>query len=189
MQTDINIRRAAGADAGALQALFAQLASESDFVAFGEPVTTPQLQHYLQLQATSASQLCLLLECFEGRVIASTEGRVIDRGEGLETDSALLIGFAIASEGYVSADADALGMVIAIAQGYTGCGYGKALLQQLQAWAQLQGYQRVELTVQLHNDGAIRFYQALGFSQQGQNADAYTMHKRLSERTNIPKAN
>ena len=184
MQTDINIRRATGADAGSLQALFTQLAGESDFVAFGEPVTTPQLQHYLQLQAESASQLCLLLEWCEGRV-AELRCDVRDVATSKGERCGEIIGFVIASEGYVSADADALGMVIAIAQGYTGRGYGKDLLQQLQAWAQLQGYLRVALTVQMHNHGAIRFYQALGFSQQGKNAGAYTMQKCLSGRTNI----
>lgn len=58
-------------------------------------------------------------------------------------------------------------IVIGIRQAYTGKGVGSRLFAEGEAWARRHGIHRLELTVMIHNRGAVALYKKMGFQIEG----------------------
>jgi RimJ/RimL family protein N-acetyltransferase len=58
-------------------------------------------------------------------------------------------------------------IVLGILQSFTGQGIGTQLFTILEAWALEHHLHRLELTVMVHNERAIRLYQKMGFVVEG----------------------
>ena len=58
-------------------------------------------------------------------------------------------------------------LVIGILQEFAGQGVGSQLFAQVEKWARVQAIHRLELTVMVHNERAIRLYQKMGFEIEG----------------------
>jgi RimJ/RimL family protein N-acetyltransferase len=54
-----------------------------------------------------------------------------------------------------------------VAQGHRRRGVGRALMRAAEEWARQTGVWKLELHVFPHNEGAIRFYEALGYAREG----------------------
>lgn len=86
-------------------------------------------------------------------------------------------------------------IVIGILQSSAGQGIGTQLFTTLEAWAQKRRLHRLELTVMVHNQRAIRLYQKMGFVIEGTKqhslcvdgvyVDEYYMAKLLPSTGNI----
>ncbi|POF63278.1 hypothetical protein KMAL_10090 [Novacetimonas maltaceti] len=63
-------------------------------------------------------------------------------------------------------------LVIGICAAHTGMGIGTALLGACGDWARAHGLGRLELTVMVHNDRAIRLYEKSGFVVEGRRVAA-----------------
>jgi len=59
---------------------------------------------------------------------------------------------------------------IGVLEPYRGLGVGKALMTTTLEWAAGNGLERIELSVRATNDSARRFYESLGFVQEGYRA-------------------
>ncbi len=53
---------------------------------------------------------------------------------------------------------------VAVLEAYRGMGVGRALMQHAHEWARGQGLAEVELTVWEFNEGAVAFYEQLGYT-------------------------
>ncbi len=63
---------------------------------------------------------------------------------------------------------------------YQGCGIGRWVMTQVEAWARAEGASAVELWVQIDNPRAVRFYRRLGFAVVGEPAlRTLAMRKRM----------
>jgi RimJ/RimL family protein N-acetyltransferase len=61
-----------------------------------------------------------------------------------------------------------VGYVVAgVRTAYSGRGIGTLLFEALEGWARQRGMQRLELTVQEHNQAGIRLYRKMGFQVEG----------------------
>ena len=80
-------------------------------------------------------------------------------------------------------------LVIGILQGFAGQGIGTKLFTQVEKWARTHDVHRLELTVMVHNERAVKLYQKMGFEIEGlkkhtllvndQFVDEYEMAKLL----------
>jgi len=80
-------------------------------------------------------------------------------------------------------------LVIGILQGFAGQGIGTKLFAQVEKWARTHDVHRLELTVMVHNERAVKLYQKMGFEIEGlkkhtllvndQYVDEYEMAKLL----------
>jgi RimJ/RimL family protein N-acetyltransferase len=83
-------------------------------------------------------------------------------------------------------------VVVAVLQAFWGQGIGTRLFEELERWARQHGIHRLELTVMVHNERAIRLHRKMGFEIEGRRRDAlvvdgeyvdeYAMAKLLSDR-------
>ena len=58
-------------------------------------------------------------------------------------------------------------LVIGILQGFAGQGIGTKLFTQVEKWARTHDAHRLELTVMVHNERAVKLYQKMGFEIEG----------------------
>jgi RimJ/RimL family protein N-acetyltransferase len=58
-------------------------------------------------------------------------------------------------------------LVIGILQGFTGQGIGTQMFTQVEEWARTHAIHRLELTVMVHNERALKLYQKIGFEIEG----------------------
>lgn len=56
-----------------------------------------------------------------------------------------------------------------------GKGYGYRILEEIKQTSKKQGYLRLELTVDIHNDGAIHVYKKAGFEIEGHIRKSYRL--------------
>lgn len=56
---------------------------------------------------------------------------------------------------------------IGVASDYYGTGIAEALMKGMETWAVASGVSRIELTVMTHNKRARRFYDRLGYREEG----------------------
>jgi putative acetyltransferase len=56
-----------------------------------------------------------------------------------------------------------------------GKGYGYRILEEIKQNSKKQGYLRLELTVDIHNDGAIHVYKKAGFETEGHIRKSYRL--------------
>lgn len=78
-----------------------------------------------------------------------------------------VIGFLSAERGFANRIKHSAYIVVGILSDYRGKGIGTKLFEQLEKWAIENGITRLELTVMVHNDTAIRLYKKMGFKIEG----------------------
>ncbi len=72
---------------------------------------------------------------------------------------------------------------IGLRRGYRGQGLGRAMVERAADWARERGCQRIVLTTHPQNDGAIAFFERLGFAPTGQQGEGWVeMACRLERR-------
>jgi len=83
--------------------------------------------------------------------------------------------FPAAEPGYGFVDEQTPELAIAVVPGMRGRGIGDALLARLLDRGRDDGYERLSLSVDRSNEGAIRLYQRHGFEQQADDGVSLTM--------------
>jgi len=83
-----------------------------------------------------------------------------------------VIGFLSASRGHVNRIKHSAYIVIGILKDYRGKGIGKKLYEELETWALNNGIIRLELSVMVNNEQAIKLYEKMGFRIEGIKAKA-----------------
>lgn len=78
-----------------------------------------------------------------------------------------LVGYIYADGGRYKRNQHCAHIVIGIRAAFTGRGIGRRLFAELFAWAGKHGLTRLELTVMIHNERAVRLYQKMGFEIEG----------------------
>jgi RimJ/RimL family protein N-acetyltransferase len=78
-----------------------------------------------------------------------------------------LVGFLSVRGGAFRRNQHSAYIVIGILQSFAGQGIGARLFTALEAWAHERRLHRLELTVMVHNERAIRLYQKMGFVVEG----------------------
>ena len=78
-------------------------------------------------------------------------------------------------------------IVVGIAQAFTGRGIGRKLFIKMEEWARQQEIHRLELTVMIHNERAVRLYQGLGFAVEGVKKDALKCDGRYVDEFHMAK--
>ena len=78
-----------------------------------------------------------------------------------------IVGFLAADRGEYHRIRHSAYIVTGILAAYRGQGIGTQFFQQLDVWAKANSVSRLELTVRVQNDGAIRLYQKSGFEIEG----------------------
>ncbi len=77
------------------------------------------------------------------------------------------IGEGVLIGGQLNRTRHAASLGIGIAAGYYGTGVGEKLMLGMENWAVASGITRIELTVMTHNQRAKKFYDRLGYRQEG----------------------
>jgi RimJ/RimL family protein N-acetyltransferase len=78
-----------------------------------------------------------------------------------------LVGFISANRGIRNRIKHTAYIVIGILQNYTGKGYGRKLIEEVEKWALKWEVNRLELLVMTHNERAINLYEKMGFYKEG----------------------
>ncbi len=78
-----------------------------------------------------------------------------------------LVGFLSAERGFANRIKHCSYIVIGILKSYRGKKIGTSLFEELEKWALENNITRLELTVMVHNEGAIRLYKKRGFNIEG----------------------
>ncbi|MBX0357262.1 GNAT family N-acetyltransferase [Halobacillus sp. Nhm2S1] len=134
-------------DAEAYQNLIEQLESETDFLLYGkdERKSTIEKVKGLMQRVGKEENSTIILSELDGGVI----GHVTVFGGGaprtLHTAS----------------------VITGVLKDFHGQGVAKELFYQLFQWAEAKGVTRLELTVMVHNERAVRFYERMGFEKEG----------------------
>lgn len=84
-----------------------------------------------------------------------------------EAPTGQLVGHLTAIGGNFNRNRHTVYVVIGILQAFTGRGLGAQLFAELDLWARAHAIHRLELTVMVHNERAIRLYQKMGFEIEG----------------------
>lgn len=79
----------------------------------------------------------------------------------------MLAGYVSANGGEFNRIRHSAYLVAGVRQQFAGQGIGKQLFAALDAWAVEQAVERLELTVRVDNDPAIRLYQRMGYEIEG----------------------
>lgn len=145
---EILFEEAQAADAEALIDFMNQVAGETDYLVMDDQGFQPSLEATRKILATSQEaedQLCLL---------ARLDDTIIG-----------LINVRTQSPYRISHIGD---IFMALRKDYWGYGIGRILLEEVITWAQEMGHlKRLELTVQVRNERAVRLYQSCGFDIEG----------------------
>ena len=145
---EILFEEAQAADAEAWIDFMNQVAGETDYLVMDDQGFQPSLEVTRKILATSQEaedQLCLL---------ARLDDTIIG-----------LINVRTQSPYRISHIGD---IFMALQKDYWGYGIGRILLEEVITWAQEMGHlKRLELTVQVRNERAVRLYQSCGFDIEG----------------------
>lgn len=100
-----------------------------------------------------------------------------------------LVGYIAAIGGKYKRNKHGVYVVVAVLQSFSGQGIGTKLFEEMEKWAGEGQVHRLELTVMVHNDRAIRLYKRMGFEIEGRKrhsllvngsyVDEYCMSKLL----------
>lgn len=124
------------------------------------------------------------------RAIARTPGRLASRPEELHDDAyraditrfathatgryivalreGVIVGHAVVRPRELAVTAHVVSLSIAVHEGHQGAGVGRALLEELIAWASANPrVEKIELHVRSSNERAIALYRACGFVEEG----------------------
>lgn len=83
------------------------------------------------------------------------------------TDGIELLGYIHGERGQYRRNMHTLSIVIGILDKYTGIGYGRLLLNEIENWAVNNEVSRIELTTMKNNHKAVKFYIKNGFQSEG----------------------
>ena len=84
-----------------------------------------------------------------------------------EDQGGQLVGHLTAFGGIYNRNRHTVDLVIGILQGFTGQGIGTQMFTQVEEWARTHAIHRLELTVMVHNERALKLYQKIGFEIEG----------------------
>jgi RimJ/RimL family protein N-acetyltransferase len=87
-----------------------------------------------------------------------------------------IVGYVEATGGEFTRNRHSAYVVIGVLQTASGRGFGSRLLEAVDAWAQLHGITRLELTVMSHNKRAIALYERLGYQVEGLRKRSIRVH-------------
>jgi RimJ/RimL family protein N-acetyltransferase len=97
----------------------------------------------------------------------------------IATDGVQVAGFLAAERGRYRRIQHSAYVVIGILRSYRGQGIGSQFFQALDAWARANGVSRLELTVRVQNENAIRLYQKYGFEVEGTKRNSLRVDGKL----------
>jgi RimJ/RimL family protein N-acetyltransferase len=144
----VRIRRATPDDAGAVLEYLSRVGAETDNLSFGAEgpgITESEERDYLARVFDSDNSLAIL--ALAGDTIVG--GLTFDGGRRPRLRHAGELGISVARE-------------------YAGLGVGRALIEDLIAWAEQGGViRKINLKVRSDNTGAIRLYERLGWVHEG----------------------
>lgn len=140
------IRVAQESDAGQLLELLINLDQETNFMLY-EPGERKSRIDDIQLQIRRASETSSILLVVE--------------------EDQKIVGFLSGNRGFANRIQHSCYIVIGILKDYAHKGIGTALFQELERWARLNNVTRLELTVMIHNEAAIKLYKKMGFRVEG----------------------
>lgn len=83
-----------------------------------------------------------------------------------------LVGFIAARGGDLRRNRYTAQVVVGVLQAFSGQGIATRLFEALEAWAKERSLRRLELTVMVHNERAIRLYEKRGYELEGVRRDA-----------------
>lgn len=78
-----------------------------------------------------------------------------------------LVGFIGARGGLYRRNRHCVHLAMGVLQAYCGQGLGRWLLREVERWALARRLRRLELTVMVHNERAVRLYRGAGFAFEG----------------------
>jgi RimJ/RimL family protein N-acetyltransferase len=143
----LDIREIRVADAEAFLALCLALDNESRFMML-EPrertTTVAEMQEEIR------------------RVVASPNSTI-----HVAEDRGTLVGYVAAYGGEFRRNRHSATIVAGVMQHAAGRGIGRQLFGSLLSWARESGVTRLELTVMVHNERAVRLYTSIGFQAEG----------------------
>lgn len=141
----MNIRKATPEDANSFLMFLKQLDTETSFMLFEpeERKTTPEAM-VKRIEETNRASLLLLAE---------EDGKIV--------------GFLSAERGFANRIKHTAYIVVGILADNIGMGLGKRLFEKLDIWAIESGVIRLELTVMVPNERAIKLYSSMGFKIEG----------------------
>ncbi|GEN53051.1 GNAT family N-acetyltransferase [Halobacillus faecis] len=134
-------------DAEAYQKLIEQLESESDFLLYGKSErksTIEQVEGLIQ-KIEKEENSTIFLSKLNGGV----NGHVTVFGGGAPRTL------------------HTANVITGVLKEFHGQGVAKELFNRLFQWAEEKGVTRLELTVMVHNERAVRFYERMGFEKEG----------------------
>jgi RimJ/RimL family protein N-acetyltransferase len=140
------IREAKESDARLLLELLTNLDKETDFMLY-EPGERKSTIADIQLQIRKASDTSSILLVAE--------------------ENEKIVGFLSGDRGFVNRIKHSCYLVIGILRDYARKGIGTTLFQEMEKWARLNSIERLELTVMIHNEAAIKLYKKMGFRVEG----------------------
>jgi RimJ/RimL family protein N-acetyltransferase len=140
------IREVKESDARLLLELLISLDKETDFMLY-EPGERKSTIEDIQLQIRKASDTSSILLVAE--------------------ENEKIVGFLSGDRGFVNRVKHSCYIVIGILRDYAHKGIGTTLFQEMEKWARLNSIERLELTVMIHNEAAIKLYKKMGFRVEG----------------------
>lgn len=150
------IREARKADASIYKGLIESLESESDFLLFGqgERVSTIEQVQGLLMKVTGEENSIIFLSEKEEGVM----GHVTVFGGGAPRNR------------HVGS------VITGVLEKAQGSGLAQTLFSCLFEWAVEKGISRLELTVMVHNERAVNFYERMGFEKEGIKKQSLVVH-------------
>ncbi|MYL72097.1 GNAT family N-acetyltransferase [Halobacillus litoralis] len=141
------IRTAEICDAAGYRKLMEKLESETDFLLFGNgerKATNEQVEKLIQKVEKEENSTILLSDLHGG-----INGHVTVFGGGAPRSI------------------HTASVITGVLKDFHGLGVAKELFHHLFEWAEHHGVTRLELTVMVHNERAVHFYEQMGFEKEG----------------------
>ncbi len=147
MKNEIHVRKATDQDAVKLAKLLEEVDRTSEYMLWeaGERKITAEKQSRFIAEVNQSDNSTILVA---------------------EQDEAL-VGYLFAIGGRAKRNKHSAYLVIGISQNHRGKGIGTKLFEALERWAENHHIRRLELTVVIENDAAIRLYKKFGFEIEG----------------------
>lgn len=108
-----------------------------------------------------------------------------------------LVGFIGATGGPYRRNRHSVYLAMGVLESHWGQGLGRSLLKEVERWALARRLRRLELTVMVHNERALRLYRGAGFRFEGTKREAlvvdgraideHMMAKLLGDAPSIPE--
>lgn len=142
----MNIRKVEVRDASKFLSMLKRLDSETENMMFepGERTTSiEEMKSNIELMYNSGSMIL-----------------IVEDGEEI-------VGFLEAERGFANRIKHSVYIVIGLLKEYRGKKLGVKLFEEIEKWARESEIKRIELTVMIHNEGAVKLYERMGFKIEG----------------------